>query len=294
MVAGESQVSSTTRIPLTAIILSLNEEANISACASALARAGDLVLVDSHSTDGTVERARTARPDVRIFFHPFKDFVEQRNWALDYTSPKFPWVLFVDADEFCSPTLLDEISEFISNSGDHVGGYVAGKNYFLGRWLKHTTYYPSYQLRLLRLGEVRFRKEGHGQRETTDGPFVYFREGWRHEGFSQGVSHWIARHNRYSSEETELLVRLRNEKMSLRELVSSDPIVRRRSAKRLGAKLPFRPLTRFVYTYVLRRGFMDGIPGLMYCLLRVAHDIHIVVKLYELRHVERQSRELPR
>src|SRR5690606_30532219 len=112
---------------------------------------------------------------------------------------------FVDADEFCSPALLDEISAFIANSGEHVGGYVAGKNYFLGRWLKHTTYYPSYQLRLLRFGEVRFRKEGHGQRETTDGPFVYFRESWRHEGFSQGVSHWIARHNRYSSEETELL-----------------------------------------------------------------------------------------
>lgn len=294
MVSGESQVSSTTRIPLTAIILSLNEEANISACANALTRVGDLVLVDSNSTDGTVERARTARPDVRVFFHTFKDFGEQRNWALDHTSPRYPWVLFVDADEFCSPALLDEISAFIANSGENVGGYVAGKNYFLGRWLKHTTYYPSYQLRLLKLGEVRFRKEGHGQRETTDGPFVYFREGWRHEGFSQGVSHWIARHNRYSSEETELLVRLRNEKLHWRELVSGDPIVRRRAAKKLGAKLPFRPLTRFVYTYVLRRGFMDGIPGLMYCLLRVAHDIHIVVKLYELRHLDRQSRELSR
>lgn len=270
-------------IPVTAIVLTMNEARNIGDCLRALARVEDVVVVDSGSTDETLHLARRARDDVRIFTHPFQDFGDQRNWALDHVEPRHEWVLFVDADEFCNEELLDEIAAFVAAPGDRVGGFIAGRNYFLGRWLRYSTFYPSYQLRLLRLGQVRYRKEGHGQREVSDGPLHYFRSNWRHEGFSQGVFHWIERHNRYSSEETELILRLRAEPLVWSELLAGDPIVRRRAGKRLGAKLPFRPLTRFLYTYVFKRGFLDGMPGLMYCLLRVAHDIHIVVKLRERR-----------
>ena len=273
-------------LSVTAIVLTLNESRNIEACLDCLWPIDDIVIVDSFSEDETIEAARRQRPDVRVFSHPFRDFGGQRNWALDNTQPRHDWVLFVDADEFCTPELLDEVERFISVPGQYVGGFIAGRNYFLGRWLRRCTFYPSYQLRLLKLGAVRFRKEGHGQQEVTDGPLHYLEGHWRHEGFSQGVFHWIARHNRYSTEETELILRLRQEPMNWRELWSRDAIVRRRAGKRLGAKLPLRPLTRFLYTYFLRRGFLDGVPGLMYCLLRVAHDIHIVVKLRERKYEE--------
>ncbi len=284
-----SDIGTGPRLPLSAIVLTLDEATNIAACLAALERVEDVVLVDSGSTDDTVALAVEARSDVRIFTHPFADFGAQRNWALDHVAPRHPWVLFVDADEFCTPELLDEIADFIADPGTMVGAFIAGRNYFLGRWLKYSTMYPSYQLRLLRLGAVRFRKEGHGQAEVTEGTLHYLRNGWRHEGFSQGVFHWIARHNRYSSAETELIERLRSEPLVWSELLSRDPIVRRRAGKRLGAKLPLRPLTRFLYTYFFRRGFLDGIPGLMYCLLRVAHDIHIVVKLREARYLASQG-----
>lgn len=243
-----------------------------------------MVIVDSGSTDGTLAIARQVRPDVRIFTNPFEDFGQQRNWALDNTTPRNDWVLFIDADEFMLPPLAREIDSFVRDPGDAVGAYIAGKNYFLGRWIRYSTYYPSYQLRLLKLGEVRYRREGHGQREVTDGPLVYLKNAWRHEGFSKGLHQWIARHNNYSSNEVELLLRLRNESISIHELLSREAVERRRAYKQLGARLPFRPVTRFIYTYLLRCGFLDGRAGVYFSLLRFAHDIHIVSKIAEQKN----------
>jgi glycosyltransferase involved in cell wall biosynthesis len=268
-------------LKFTAIILTRDEVANMAPCLKALSRVDDVVIVDSGSTDGTIDAARAVRADVRIFEHPFKDFGDQRNWAIDHTAPKHDWLLFVDADEYCDPELLDEIAALIASPGEIVGGYIAGRNYFLGRWLKYSTMYPSYQLRLLRRGDVRYRKEGHGQREVTEGPLHYLKHGWQHEGFSKGVHQWVARHNQYSSDEVDLILRLREEGLNWRQMMATDPIVRRRALKGLAARLPGRPLSRFLYTYVLRRGFLDGRSGLDYCLLRVAHDLHIGVKLRE-------------
>jgi len=197
-------------VNLTAIVLTYNESANIGACVRAMAAVDDIVVVDSGSTDDTIARACAERADIRVFTNPFKDFGDQRNWALDNSEPKHPWVLFVDADEFCEPELLEEIEQFIASPGLQVGGYIAGRNYFLGQWLKYSTMYPSYQLRLLKLGQVRYRKEGHGQREVTEGPLRYLKHGWRHEGFSKGVHQWVARHNQYSTDEIELIERLRS------------------------------------------------------------------------------------
>lgn len=97
------------RIPVTAIVLTHNEAVNIERCVSPMARVEDVVLVDSGSTDETLALAVRARPTVRVCFNPFKDFGDQRNWALDHCAPRYPWVLFVDADEFCTPALLDEM-----------------------------------------------------------------------------------------------------------------------------------------------------------------------------------------
>lgn len=268
-------------VPVTAVILTYNEAANIGRCLACLENVADVVIVDSGSIDATLESARAARPGVRIFHHAFKDFGDQRNWAIDHVGPISDWLLFVDADEFCDPELLLEIQDFIANPDGKVGAFIAGRNYFLGRWLKYSTLYPSYQLRLLRVGSVRFRKEGHGQREVTDGALHYLKSGWRHEGFSKGVHQWVARHNQYSTDEVELILRLRREALDFGALVGADPIARRRALKVLASRLPARALFRFAYTYFLRRGFLDGRAGLDYCLLRLAHDLHIRVKMHE-------------
>lgn len=269
------------RVPVTAIILTFNEASNMAPCLAALDGVDEVIVVDSGSSDETIARAKARRPDIRVLVHPFEDFGAQRNWALDHAEPRHPWVLFVDADEYCEPELLDEIRGFIAQPGEVVGAYIAGKNYFLGTWLRRSTFFPSYQLRLLKRGRVRYRKEGHGQREVTDGELCYLRNGWRHEGFSKGVHQWVARHNQYSTDEVELILRLRQESIDWKAMLSADPIARRRVLKVLAARLPARALWRFLYSYILRLGFLDGQAGLDYCLLRVAHDLHIGVKIRE-------------
>ena len=265
------------------IILTLNEAANIETCLRRLAWADDIIIVDSFSKDGTLDICRSVMPGCRIFQNAFQDFGQQRNWALDNAFPQHEWVLFVDADELMTEALAKEIQTFIAAPGMAVGAYIAGRNYFLGRWIRHCSYYPSYQLRLLRRGCVRFAKEGHGQKEMCNGPTAYLAESWRHEGFSKGIADWINKHNRYSDEEVDLLVRLRNEPLVLPHLLARDRVTRRRAVKRLAARTPCRPLVRFLYTYLARRGFLDGYAGLIYCLLYLTFEIQVQAKLAERR-----------
>lgn len=267
------------RVPITAIILTQNEAVNIADCLRSLEWIDDVVIVDSGSTDATLDLARTTRPDARIFSHPFTDFGEQRNWALDHTAPKHEWILFVDADERITPTCAEAIQRAIREATPCDGYFLTYRNFFMGRWIRHCTLYPSWQLRLLRKGRVRFQKEGHGQREVAEGPLGYIREPYDHFPFSKGIEDWVARHNAYSTREAELILRLQREPLRMVECFSADPIVRRRALKRLAARLPARPLLRFLYIYVWRGGFLDGRAGWTYAWLRVAHEIHISAKL---------------
>ena len=275
--------------PVTVIILTLNEEANIRGCLESVAWSDDIVVVDSGSGDRTVLLARQARPDVRLFTHAFRNFGDQRNWALDHTQPKHEWVLFLDADERCTPTCADAICAAVQNPGNSAGFFLTCRNFFLGRWIKHCTFYPSWQLRLLKMGRVRFRKEGHGQREVSEGPLRYIPEPYDHFGFSKGIDHWIARHNVYSSNEVELIRQLRADPLALKHLWSPDPVQRRRCLKRVAARAGCRPLFRFLYMYVFRAGFLDGYPGFVFCMLRVSHEIHITAKLAEARLKSRRG-----
>lgn len=279
-----------TRFPISAIILTQNEATNIRACLDRLDWVDDLVIVDSGSTDNTLDVARQTRPDVRIFDRAFDSFGDQRNWATQNTSPRHEWVVFFDADERCTPRCADAVIEAVRNPGDRVGYYLTCRNFFLDRWIKHCTLYPSWQLRLFKVGRVQYRKEGHGQRELADGPLGYVHEPYDHLGFSKGITDWIARHNVYSSNEVELIDRLRQEPLQLHDLLRRDPVLRRRGLKRLAARIPFRPAVRFFYMYVIRGGFLDGRSGLLFCLLRVAHEIHITAKLEETRKERRATR----
>lgn len=280
---------SPTRYPITAIILTYNEEINIRPCLECLDWVDDVVVVDSGSSDATLALAGETRKDVRILLHPFQNFGDQRNWALDNAKLKHDWILFVDADERITPDCGEAIRGAVENAGDRVGFFLCSRSFFLGRWIRRCTLYPSWQLRLLKAGHVRFRKEGHGQREVTEGPLGFITEPYNHYGFSKGISHWIERHNVYSTEEVDLIERIRTEPLEIKDLLRG-PVERRRCLKRLAARSACRPLLRFIYLYVVRAGFLDGSPGFIYCRLRVAHEIHITAKLAESKAARRPER----
>lgn len=279
------------KFPLTIMILTLNEGANLGPCLSYLDWADEVIIVDSFSTDDTRAQAFKHRPDVRYFENKFEDFGQQRNWAIDNTQPKHEWILFLDADERCNKECENAIRKVIDQPDGHVGYYFCYRNYFLGTWIKHCTLFPSWQLRLLKRGEVRYRKEGHGQREVTTGKLGYIKEPYDHLDLSKGVADWLAKHNAYSSNEVELVWRLAEEPYQLSDLFKS-PIERRRCLKRIAARLKFGRVFRFFYIYIIRGGFLDGKAGLIYCLLRVSQEIHVIAKLAEASYLA-QTKESP-
>ena len=269
------------QIPATVIVLTCNEAANI--------RHAWKVCRPSGRSSWSTPEARTEHSRycesgfrVRVLEHPFEDFGQQRNWALDHAGATQDWILFLDADERCTPACAESIRAAVEAPSGHVGFFLCYRNMFLGRWIKRCTMFPTWQLRLLRRGHVRYRKEGHGQRELMSGTAGYVKEPYEHFGFSKGVKDWIARHNDYSSNEIDLIETLRSESVGLARILSRDPVRRRRTLKAVAARVPLRPFVRFIYLYFLRFGFLDGRAGFMFCLLRLAHECHIVVKRAEM------------
>ena len=121
------------RVQLTAIVLTYNEQENIGPCLATLDWVDDVVIVDSGSTDATVENALNTRSDVRVFANPFEDFGQQRNWALANTAPQHDWVLFLDADERSTPRFEQAIARTLDSPGETIGFYLCCRNMFLGR-----------------------------------------------------------------------------------------------------------------------------------------------------------------
>jgi len=136
---------------ITALVLTLNEEDNITECLKTLAWADKVLVLDSGSTDRTVEIAQSLGAEV--FFHPFKNYADQRNYALSLVQTE--WVLFVDADERVPPELAAEVREAAEEEG-FSGWWIPRKNYICGRWIRHGGWYPDYQLRLLRPDRARY------------------------------------------------------------------------------------------------------------------------------------------
>ncbi|MCA9050986.1 MAG: glycosyltransferase family 2 protein [Planctomycetaceae bacterium] len=269
---------------ITVVILTYNEARNIGDCLRHLAWADDVILVDSGSLDNTIQIARECRPDVRVLENPFEDFGQQRNWALDNISPHRGWILFLDADEHATESFANAVQEAIRKDSPVVGYFLTYRNMFLGTWLKRSTFYPSWQLRLLRHGHMRYRKEGHGQSELTNGPLGYIERPYDHFPFQNGLKRWIAKHNEYSSSECELVLRLRAEPLRLADLFSQNKVVRRRALKQIASRMWFRPTLRFLYTYLFRMGCLDGRAGYIYCRLMAQYEFQLLAKLAETKH----------
>jgi glycosyltransferase involved in cell wall biosynthesis len=269
------------------LILANNEAENLPRCLGALAGCDDIVVVDDYSTDTTREVAE--RLGARVVQRRFDTFAGQRNWALDTVPFEHEWVLHLDADEVVTPALLAEIERTIEHT-PYLAFRIPSKMMFLGRWLRHAATYPAYQVRLGRNPGLRFVQVGHGQREDLEPARIgTLREPYLHHAFSKGLEKWFAKHNRYSTQEAEEAIR------HLREgrpdwwgpVALGDPVRRRRALKELSFRLPCRPSLRFLYMYVLRRGFLDGVPGLLYCRMLAAYERMIVWKMREIRRRER-------
>lgn len=263
---------------LAILILTRNEAADLPACLAAVAGWGETTVVDSGSADATVEIARAAGATVET--HPFFSFGEQRNWALDHCAlADGQWVLFLDADEIATPAFRAAVDAATAAApGDVAGFYCCWKTMLDGVWLRRSDSFPKWQFRLLRRGRARFIDSGHGQKEgATEGRIAYLREPYLHYAFSKGWSHWLRKHDEYST--LEAASRRQARGVGWRELLSRDGSVRNRALKPLVSRLPGWPLLRFFHMYLLKGGFLEGRAGLIYAVNLAYYEFLIRLKM---------------
>ena len=275
---------------ISVLILTRNEELNLPRCLESVGWSDDILVVDSFSTDRTVEIAQAAGG--RVLQHPFKNFADQRNFGLAQGNLKHEWVLHLDADEVVSEALKAEIIKLVRSEDAARDAYrVASRMMFEGRWLKHAGLYPSYQVRLGRKAKLAFVQVGHGQRENVmPEKLGTLLEPLVHYSFGKGLHDWVEKHNRYSTDEALLLLASNQEPLDwLGGVSTGDPTRRRRSLKRLFLRLPGRPALRFFYMYFVRLGFLDGMAGYHYCWLLAFYELLILLKEKELRQQKQTS-----
>ncbi|MDE2348509.1 MAG: glycosyltransferase family 2 protein [Gammaproteobacteria bacterium] len=265
--------------PISVLILTLNEEANLADCLRSCAWCDDIVVFDSMSTDGTREIA--ARAAVRFHERRFDNYAAQRNAALTEITYKHSWVLMVDADERVTPALVAEMERAVAVADPDMALFrMRRMDYFLGRWLRRSSGYPSWFGRLVKLGRVRVAREVN-EEYLADGKVGHLREHLIHHPFNKGIAYWIERHNRYSTMEAVAVLEARTTPIDWIALVGLEPIARRRELKKFAYRLPLRPAIVFMYLYVLRGGFLDGRAGFAYSRMRAAYELFIDLKVLE-------------
>ena len=262
-------------------ILTYNEATEIAECIESALLSDDVIIVDSFSTDRTVEIAK--RYPVRVIQHEFESHGKQRTWMLQEISTKYDWVYILEADERMTPELFAECLDKVKRA-EKIGYYVAERVIFMDKWIRHSTQYPRYQMRLFAKDKVWFTDYGHTEREVCNGETGFLKETYPHYTSGKGLSRWIEKHNRYSTDEAkETISQLKQGKVDWYSLLlGKSEVERRRALKDFSLRLPFRPIVRWFYMYFMLKGFLDGKAGFTWCTLQAFYEYLILLKVEEI------------
>lgn len=267
--------------PVSVMVFTLNEEVHLPGCLESLRWCDDVIVVDSFSTDLTAEIAKQA--GARVFQHRFTGFGDQRNWALTSVSPKHPWVLILDADERVPAELAEEFAKVLPEAPESIAAYRIRRRFHMwGRWLRHSSLYPTWVVRLVRVGRVQYVNRGHAETQDVHGSINDLAHDLIDENL-KGIDEWFERQNRYSSKDAQYEINQESVPFRLADIVDSDPLMRRAALKRVAAALPARAFIYFLYTYFIRGGFLDGRDGFIFCVMRAMYQNMIEIKKYDAR-----------
>ena len=232
---------------LSVAIVAMNEAANLARTLASVTWANEIILIDSGSTDNTVELARSF--GAKVYHEAWKGYGGQVNSALDKCAG--PWILNLDADEEVTPALAAEIQALLKGSQQHNAYTVPRLNQIFGRWMRHGGLYPDRKLRLFRKGTARLAEdtEPHATPKTSNktgklnGDLLHYQY--------PTLAIYIDHMQSYSSSSVPLMIR--------RGKTSA-------TALAFYCNTILNPLATFVYNYVLRAGFLDGREGLLFHL----------------------------
>jgi len=244
---------------LSVTVIALNEEANIAPCLESVRFADEIVVVDTGSTDRTLELARNFTD--RIFTVDWRGFGKTKNFALEQA--RGDWVLSLDTDERVPGALKDEIMAVVRADGPLAGYRIPRKNYVGGRWIKNLGWHPDYTLRLFRRGLGRFREREVHEEVEVAGPVGFLHHPLEHYSYHD-LSEYAARQDRYA-------------RLAAREM-------RKAGRRPLPGELLWRPALTFLNFFVWKRGFLEGALGLRLSLQSSRYNF---LKYHYLRELSR-------
>ncbi len=264
------------------MVFTLNEEIHLESCLKSLEWCDDVIVIDSFSQDNTEKIAKQS--GARFFQHAFVGFGSQRQWAIQNTSPKHEWILILDADERVSEALAQEVATVTAISTPDVAAYRLRRRFHLwGRWLKYSSLYPVWVVRLIHKDRVVYFDRGHAESQTVNGKTLSLENDLIDENL-KGIEEWFQRQKRYA--EKEAIYEIEDElngSGKISDIFSQDPMRRQAGMKRLIRQFPFRPHFYFIYSYFFRLGFLDGKEGFLFCRMKSAYHGMIVSKKRELK-----------
>jgi glycosyltransferase involved in cell wall biosynthesis len=274
---------------ISVFILTKNEEQDLPGCLESVRWSDDVHVYDSGSTDVTETVATRAGARFLVKSHGSAldvfggNEAEHKNWALANLPFKHDWVFHLDADERVTPELASSIQRAVQSPGTDVAFRVRRRDFWGNRWLKHVQA-SSYYVRLFRPEKMRYERLVNPI-SVPDGSVGDLTGYLDHYPFSKGMTHWLNRHNSYSSLEARQSVsnHATNQPFSLSQaFFGKDRSQRRFHQKELFYRMPARPLLKFLLLYVGKRGFLDGSPGFRYAMLQSFYEYMIVLKTREL------------
>ena len=261
-----------TPIPVSVIVMTRNEAANIRHCLTALHRFSEVIVVDSGSTDGTAAMAEAGGARV-VPFNWDGRYPKKKEWCRRTLRLAHRWLLYIDADEIVTPALADEIAALMRRGPSAVGYMIEGRYVFENKAMRfglrnaklalidrHRAYFPDCDDLAAPGG---WEVEGHYQ-PVVNGPIGRLKACLLHDD-RKPLSAWIARHEAYAAWEAHLRIR------GAKAAVERHERYRRRWAKRLIRYMPLQPLAAFLHCYILRFGFLDGTAGFRFAITRAIY-----------------------
>jgi len=245
------------KVPLSVVVIAKNEERGIAATLQSVAWADEVIVVDDLSSDRTAEIAR--QQGARVVQKKMENEGKHRNEA--YALAKHEWVLSLDADEEVSPELKAEIAKIVSDN-TYAGYSIPLRNYIGDHWVRHGGWYPAGKLRLFRKGKFRYEEVGVHPRAFCDGKVGTLKGDIVHKGYPD-FGHFLESLNRQTTLEAEKWIQ---DKRKMNFFLSF-----------------YRALDRFIRTYFLKAGFLDGFIGFMVALFAFLYQIMSYAKYRDLK-----------
>ncbi len=299
------EVSTASILPVSVIVAARNEARNLPRCLDSLRDVGEIYVIDSQSTDRTIEVAEEYGAHA-VQFHYQGGWPKKRQWAMNSLPFAYDWIFIVDADEALTPELADEIRRAIQNP-TYDGYHIGLRMFFLGRELRYSGA-KFYKLSLFRRGqgqfECRLKEQDQSMADIEVHEHVVVQAGDGSPGKTkrlrnvllhhnvESLSHYIQKHDEYSNWDARVWLEGEKNSLDLPPTLFGSQAQRRRWLRKKLFMVPGSPFLYFVYKYFFCAGFLDGIPGLIYCGLQGVQFFHIKAKIYELKANARREQGL--